>query len=81
MWDRFGYHGDAVDDRTDGQTEAAAGTVVCHRRQVRIGIELDRLVSRVVARHVALAAIDTCFFVYKSNNLFLVIKMAVGSYS
>lgn len=48
----------AIDDRTDGHTQCAAGAVVVDVWQMRVLVELDRLVARVGASHVALAAVD-----------------------
>lgn len=58
MWNGLGHHADAVDDRTDGQTQIASGAVVGDVRQMRFRVERDRLIARVSARHVALAAIN-----------------------
>lgn len=49
---------DAIDDGAHGEAERAARTVVIHLRKVGDRVEVDGLIARVVARHVALAAVD-----------------------
>lgn len=44
---------DAINDRTDGDAKRAAGAVVRDAGDVSLGIESNRLVAAVVARHVA----------------------------
>ena len=49
----FGHHLNAVDDRTNRDTERASRAVVRHGGDVGLRIESDRLVATVVARHIA----------------------------
>lgn len=49
---------DAVDDGAHGDAHGAACAVVGDVRNVGVGVEADGLVARVVARHVALAAVN-----------------------
>ena len=51
----LGHHLDAIDDGTDGDAKSASGAVFCHARQVSLGVEFDRLIPRVVTRHVTFA--------------------------
>lgn len=48
----------AIDDGTDGHTQCATGAVVVDVWQMRVLVEFDRLIARVGARHVTLAAVD-----------------------
>ena len=51
-------HSDAVNDRTDRDAERAAGAIGRDVGEVCLGVKGDGLVARVVAGHVALAAVD-----------------------
>ena len=62
-------HSDAVYDGTDGDAEAAAGAVGRNMGEVCPGVKGDGLVARVVAGHVALAAVDAHVFVYDGHHL------------
>ena len=50
-----GHHGDALDDGADGEAEGATGARVVDGGEMGFGVELDCLVTAVVARHVALS--------------------------
>mmetsp|Transcript_49425 Transcript_49425/g.107387 ORF Transcript_49425/g.107387 Transcript_49425/m.107387 type:complete len:228 (+) Transcript_49425:37-720(+) len=68
-------HGNAVDDRADGETECASGAVVGDVGEMRLGVEVDGLVAAVVARHVALAAVDARVKVDLRNHLLLDVEL------
>ena len=51
----FGHHLDAVNDGTDRDAERASRAILRHFGQMRLRVELDGLISRVVARHVTFA--------------------------
>ena len=72
-----GHHLDAVDDWTHAQTQSAARAVAGHSRQVRLGVEHDRLVARVVADHIALATIDAHVLIDDGHHLILVVQLSV----
>ncbi len=62
-------HLDAIDDRAHANAERAARAVVRHVGQVRGRVKRDCLVARVIAGHVALAAVDAHFLVDQGNFL------------
>ena len=74
-----GYHLDAVNDRTDTDTQCTPSTILGDMREVGRGVKGDRLVAGVVTRHVTLAAIDAHVFVNNGHNLFGVIQVIVSS--
>jgi len=49
---------DTVDNGTNRHTEGTAGTILGDLSQMRLWVETDGLVTRVVARHVAFAAVN-----------------------
>jgi hypothetical protein len=63
---------DAIDDGAHGDAHGASGAVVSDVGNVGVGVEADGLVARVVARHVALAAIDAhvldCYHFYLNEH-------------
>lgn len=63
---------DAVDDGTHRDAHGAAGAVISDMGNVSVGVEGDGLVARVIARHVALAAVDAHILVL--NNFIEVNK-------
>lgn len=52
-------HLDAFRYRAYGIANGAAGAIVGDERQVRLGVEGDRLITGIVASHITFSAIDT----------------------
>ena len=70
------HHLDAVDDGADGEAECAAGAGVdLDGGHVSLCVELDGLVAGVVARHVALAAVDAHVGVDQGHHVLSVIQV------
>eukprot|EP00162_Nutomonas_longa_P013024 comp21380_c0_seq1/m.46109 comp21380_c0_seq1/g.46109 ORF comp21380_c0_seq1/g.46109 comp21380_c0_seq1/m.46109 type:complete len:938 (+) comp21380_c0_seq1:129-2942(+) len=75
--DRLGHHRDAVRDRAHRHAQRAARAVVGDVRKMCVAGKGDCLVARVIACHVALAAVDAQIIIHKRNNLLLVVQLVV----
>lgn len=65
--------------RADWQAERASRAVLRHVRQMSLGVKRDGLVTTVIARHVAFAAVNAQVFVNKRHHLLLVVKVTIST--
>lgn len=59
VWFQLWDHLNAINDGTDTHTQSAASTLIRNVRNMGFRVKSNRLVSAVVASHIAFATIDT----------------------
>lgn len=72
-----GHHGDAVRDGADRGAEGAASAVLSDKGQVGLSVKDDGLVTRVIAGHVALSAVDAEVLIDEGDDLLTIVETAV----